>query len=494
MKLTAKVFLSMAVIIGVALLVVAILVGRSANQAYRGYLTTSRLTQLQRIADQAAQLYAETGSWPQVQAWVDQFGTPFFGPRMQRQGRLAPAGRAGATDRPPRPDRLVIVDPESGAGLGIEGLQVDPAQAESGVPITLNDQEIARLVLVSDRQPFGPEEQALLGEIQRAIVIAAGVAALLALIIGGLLVFSILRPLAKLEEGVAQVAQGDLTTQVQIDSDDEVGKLAAAFNQMTLNLQRQEELRQHMVADIAHDLRTPLSVIQGNLQAILDGVYPLDRSEIQTVYDETQLLGRLVNDLHELAQAEAGQLPLAFQSMRVIDVLTQMANAFQGMAAQNQIAIEVTPPPPDLQVMADPDRLQQILHNLLGNAVHHTPPGGTIHLSARLVDRISSRQPLNVPTLTSHDYTKYIRFQVKDTGPGIPPESLPHVFDRFYRGDPSRAQPGDGNSAGSGLGLAIAKALVELHGGQIGVESTPGQGSLFWFELPATNTTGESAS
>ena len=287
---------------------------------------------------------------------------------------------------------------------------------------------------------------------------------MVALVAGGLLAASILRPLRQLEQAVAQVAQGNLDARAPVKGKDEIAQLATSFNQMATNLRHQEDLRQRMVADIAHELRTPLSVVQGNLQAILDGVYPLERAEIQTIADETRVLSRLVSDLHELAQAEAGHLPLERQITPVATVLRQMAESFRTLAEQGSVSLLVDPPQPELAVDADPDRLQQVLHNLLGNALRHTPPAGTVWLAAHA---------------TGHA----VRFSIKDSGAGIAAADLPHVYDRFYRADSSRSRDA-GYTSGAGLGLAIVKVLVDAHGGRVGVESREGQGATFWFELP----------
>ena len=234
---------------------------------------------------------------------------------------------------------------------------------------------------------------------------------------------------------------------------------------MAANLQHQESLRQRMVADIAHELRTPLSVIQGNLQAILDNVYPLTTEEVRTIYSETELLSRLVTDLHDLAQAEAGQLLLTRQQISVTNILGRMAEIFRPMADQKGVKLTTLPPNPDVSVSADPDRLQQVFHNLLGNAFRHTPPGGQIELGAKLGSAGSAR------------------FWVQNTGAGIAADQLPFVFDRFYRIDRSRSRS-DGYTSGAGLGLAIAKAIIESHGGTVGADSRLGIDVVFWFELP----------
>jgi two-component system OmpR family sensor kinase/two-component system sensor histidine kinase BaeS len=245
---------------------------------------------------------------------------------------------------------------------------------------------------------------------------------------------------------------------------------------MAAALEAAEGLRQRMVADIAHELRTPLTVIQGNLHAILDEVYPLEKSEIQTILDETLLLGRLVDDLRDLALAEAGHLHLQPHMLNVADLAVQSIAAFQGMAAEKSIRLSTTIPPNLPAIWADPERTSQVLRNLLANALRYTPNGGivTLHVAAGT----------SLPDTECRDggvqLAELIMLVVEDTGPGIAAVDLPHVFERFWRADSSRSRM----QGGSGLGLAISRQLVQAQGGQIGVTSHVGRGSRFWFTVP----------
>ena len=481
MNLTAKVMLTLTLVIGVALLTASLLIGRSAGAAYRSYVAGSRHQRLEQAAALAGQLYAETGSWAEVQAQLNQ-AQRLPGHQGQGAGRGQGKRRGQETDHETEQDHpgqggpaggdYLLVDSQSGAPLVGDGPPLDDEMLALATPIMVDGQEVARLAAVTPLDAMGSAEQAMLDQVQRAILWSALAAAGVALLLGALLVSSILRPLRRLEEGVARVAQGELEARVPVQSKDEIGQLATQFNQMAASLQEQEALRQRLVADIAHELRTPLSVVQGGLQAILDGVYPLEMDEIRTIYDETQLLSRLIRDLHELAQAEAGRLPLVRQPIDVETALTQMAARFRSLTNPRAIELRITPPASPLTVDADPDRLQQILHNLLGNAVRHTPDGGWIELGAEATAE------------------GRVRFWVSNSGPGIPPARLPHVFERFYRGDASRTREEVESAedldytSGAGLGLAIVKALVLAHGGQVGVESVVDERTTFWFELP----------
>jgi two-component system OmpR family sensor kinase/two-component system sensor histidine kinase BaeS len=213
-------------------------------------------------------------------------------------------------------------------------------------------------------------------------------------------------------------------------------------------------------------LRTPLSVLQGNLRAILDDVYVLDKSEIARLYDQTRLLSRLVKDLRELALAEAGQLQLNLQSTDLIKLVEDTAATFEPIAEAEGVTLSVQMPGDLPPVQADAVRIGQVLHNLLDNALRHTPAGGSIALGAG----------------RESDQTSQAWLEVRDTGEGIAPEDLPHVFDRFYRADPTRSRA----TGGAGLGLAIVRAIVEAHGGQVSAASdgVPGHGSTITMTLP----------
>jgi signal transduction histidine kinase len=272
---------------------------------------------------------------------------------------------------------------------------------------------------------------------------------------------SLTRPLAELVDAAQTLGARNLGLRVKPQGTEELIALAHAFNQMAADLEQAETLRRKMVADIAHELRHPLTLLQGNLRAIIDDVYPLEKSEIAKLYDQTRHLNQLVNDLYELTQAEARQLPLQQREVELVPLLESVLAIFEPAAAGKGITLE-RQLPARLVAVADPDRLLQVLHNLLSNALRHTPAGGTISLRAE-------------------EAAGEIRLSVQDSGEGIAPEHLPRIFDRFYRTDRTRAR----HTGGAGLGLAIAKAIVESHGGVLSVASDGiGHGATFTFTLP----------
>jgi signal transduction histidine kinase len=288
------------------------------------------------------------------------------------------------------------------------------------------------------------------------------VTSILGSIIGVITARGLTAPLNQLAKAAQDIGAQDLSRRVEVKGSAEIKTVARAFNDMAAALEQAEALRSNLLADVAHELRTPLTVIQGNLRAILDDVYELDKAEIARLYEQTRHLTRLVNDLRELAQAEAHKLPLSLAKVDVAAWVQDTVAAFRPIAEAEGITLnfEIIGEHPHL--LADRARLTQSLHNLLYNAVQHTPSGGTVTIQVeQLQDRV------------------YLR--VQDTGRGIAPEHLDRVFDRFYRTDRARSR----DSGGTGLGLAIVRAIVEAHGGKVTVESQGlGQGSTFTIQLP----------
>ena len=285
----------------------------------------------------------------------------------------------------------------------------------------------------------------------------------LAAIIGGLAFRRIGSPVADIMAAADAVANGDLSVRVREQIPGEFGRLARSFNRMTIQLASVERQRRELTADVAHELRTPLHILQGNLEGLLEGVYQPTPEMINATLDETRLLARLVNDLQTLSLAESGQLVLHLESLLAIDLLEDTAASFAGQAAAVgvELVVQADGDPSEMIITADPDRMEQVLYNLVANALRYTPGGGKI-------------------TLRTAPTSQGVQLAVQDTGAGIAADDLPFIFDRFWKGDRSRSrQPG----TGSGLGLAIARQLIQAHGGEIRVESQPGQGTTFVMDL-----------
>lgn len=290
-------------------------------------------------------------------------------------------------------------------------------------------------------------------------------------------------PLAAIMNAADAVAEGDLSVRVpEFNGRNEFTKLGHAFNNMTEELQRADQQRRNLTADVAHELRTPLHIIQGNLEGVLDGVYEPTDTHIEATLDETRLLARLVTDLHTLSLADAGQLSLKMESVNVADLLADVVTSFSGQAAAKEVdlRLDMSPTssrgqavlPANTTILGDAGRLDQVLSNLVVNALRHTPNGGCITLRAKLLDE--------------GDNKHVVQIEVSDSGEGIAPEDVPFVFERFWRGDRARTHSG---GAGGGLGLAIAKQIVEAHNGRIAASSTPEQGTTFCLTFPTATAT-----
>jgi len=333
-------------------------------------------------------------------------------------------------------------------------------------PIMVDDQQVGLLLL----SPFDYHLRSVHPTIGRSFLLAGLAIGGLTLVVGLALSRGMSQPLVNLTAATRAVAAGDLSVRVPIHYHGEVRELAIAFNTMTEELARTDELRRNLTADVAHELRTPLSVIRGKLEGVLDGVYPSTPGHLAPVLEEIKLLARLVEDLHLLSRAEAGQLPMEKRATDIGALLRDAQVNFGPQAADRGVTLALDLPTELPEVMADRRRIAQVLGNLLTNALRYTPSGGRVTLSAAVSEGT-------------------VRVTVTDTGPGIPPKDLPFIFERFWRGEKSRSRTG----GGAGLGLAIAKHLVQAHGGEIGVESPSteglkmdevGEGATFYFSLP----------
>ena len=407
--------------------------------------------QLDLVAE-LTNFYQVNGRWDGVEAFLL---APPRGQQPYRHGRgPAPVTLVDA-------DRTILVS----GGSYEPGARVAPAEVGQAVPIEV-DGETVGWVLFGEfggggpPSPDSPESQ-FLASVSRATLLSALAATAVALLLGILLARTIARPARELTAATRAIAQGELGYQVPVYTQDELGALATSFNQMSTDLARANQLRRQMTADIAHDLRTPTSVIMGYTEALSDGKLPGTPEIYQTMHQEAQHLSHLIDDLRLLSLADAGELSLVPQSVAPLSLLEQAAAAHAVQAHKDGVTLAVASVPALPPVLVDPGRMAQVLGNLVSNALRHTPAGGQVTLSAG----------------QSHDQ---LWLRVRDTGAGIAAEDLPHIFRRFYRSDKSRSRNGE-----SGLGLAIARSIVEAHGGQITAESPPGQGTTFTIMLPA---------
>jgi two-component system sensor histidine kinase BaeS len=451
-SLSLKLILAFLIVSLVGTVLVALFAGfRTANEFGSFLFTQNRDDLVAQLSD----YYRDHGSWAGLE---EVFSFPEMMGMMRPGGPpsdFMPGGRFAIIDE----NGLVVV---GGPGFH-RGDRVAESMAGPALPILVDEREVGHLILGSNVFRVGQAGQAFLGRINQVMLLSAIGATVVALLLAVVLARSFTRPLREMTVATRAVADGDLEQRVPVRSGDELGELAAAFNQMNDRLARARDLRRQMTADIAHELRTPISVILGHAEAVHDGVMSPSAELFDIIHDEASRLSRLVEDLRTLSLAEAGELVL---TRRSISPKTLMENAIAAQlpsAQQREITpnLEVDPDLPQINV--DPDRMAQVLSNVLSNALRYTPRGGYIDLSAKRL-------------------AEGVELRIQDSGPGIESDELARIFDRFYRSDKSRQR----DEGGSGLGLAIAKSIVEGHNGRIWAESEPGQGVTIVIALPVS--------
>lgn len=456
MKLWLKLTLSFLLIAAIGVAIVGYLANQATTTGFNRYLSQDGQTQLEDAQRTLTSYYAQQGSWEGVESLLSAM---FAGRGQGGQGGGAWVllDAAGST----------IAQSGAGRGRGQELLA-----ATEGTPLTVNGRLIGTLYLgnAGMGQGNGLAENQFINEVNRALVIAALIAVILALLLAILLAQGLTRPLRQLTQATHALANGDLSQQVPVRSSDELGDLSHSFNQMADTLRHAEKQRQQLLADVAHELRTPLAVMQGNIEAMLDGVFELSPENLTTVHEEAVLLRRLVDELRTLSLAEAGQLHLNREPLNLADVARQAAAAFEPLADAEGVKLVTTLADDLPTIHADRARLQQVLGNLLGNALRHAPQGS------------QTPPTIRVMVQSANDG---IRFAVADNGPGMTAAAAAHVFDRFWRADAARSR----DQGGSGLGLAICQGIVQAHNGRIWVETSPGNGAAFWVELPTPPNT-----
>jgi len=428
----------------------------STSREFRLYVIREEARHLERLKGVLIDYYREKGSWEGV--WE-------FLARLQL--RLP----AKAAVRPQQ--RLVLLGPGgkilAAADPRLVGRRVPKELVREGLALDVEGRKVGLLLagpIVS--RVLEPLEREFLNSVNRSLLLGGLIGLAIALALGTILLRQLTIPLRELTLATERIASGDLERRVRVRSRDELGRLGEAFNRMAASLKRSEELRRRMIADISHELRTPLTVIRGGLEALRDGVFSPTSERLAELDEEARLLDRLVEDLHELALAEAGELRLERGPTDLVKLIERLAGRVRGRLEKRGIELKVELPPGLPKLELDSDRIEQVLHNLLANAERYTPEGGRI-------------------TISVEDRPEEVLVSVTDTGKGISPEELPYIFERFYRGGGSlshRAAPRGRGRGGAGLGLAIAKGLVEAHGGRIWAESEPGKGTKVSFALP----------
>jgi signal transduction histidine kinase len=409
------------------------------------------------VVTQLSTYYQQSGSWEGVESVLH--------PDGDEQGPGSGPGGPGPNRRF-YPFTLtnangIVISPNGHYKIGD---QVPPQDLAKGISILHDNRVIG--VLVPIPMPFQgrPREVEFIDRTNRILLYGALIGAIIALLVGIFLSRTLTRPIRELTRATHAVSEGDLSQQVPVRSNDELGELAQAFNRMSSELSRSVNARKQMTADIAHELRTPLSLILGHAEAVHDGVLPPTPENFEIIREEATRLEHLVNDLRILSLADAGELSIAPQIIEPQRLLQEVAAIYQYQTQRKNITLDLEIASPLSNIEVDPGRMTQVLTNILDNALRHTPEGGRIVLSAKDVD-------------------DQVELAIQDTGPGLKAEDLDRIFDRFYRTDSSRQRDGE-LPGGSGLGLAIARSIVQAHGGQLSAESEPGNGLKVMIRLP----------
>jgi len=453
-----------AAVLAIVLGAVALLSTRVVSVELRQYLASRgpRPEDLDALATELAAWRQRTGSWSGAHAILAAAGG-----RMERELLVVGAdGRFAAATSPDETYGAVRIG-EGGRRLSImrrtphgtgELELVEPYH----VTLTAAGGSALGTLFSTPATPQGGiSGGGLVGRINRALLLAALAAGTAGLLLSFALSRRILRPVEALTRAARRMEAGDLEQRVAVAGRDEIAGLARAFNAMAERRATAERLRRDLVSDVAHELRSPLTSLRCQLEALQDGLAPATPEALESLHEEARLLETLIDDLQDLALAEAGQLELERGPLDLAREVDRAVKALRPRAAEKEVRIEIEFPSDLPAVDADARRLAQILRNLLGNAVTHAPPGGSIRVKARAADG-------------------NVEVTVEDSGPGISAEHLPFLFERFYRTDASRSRA----TGGAGLGLAIVKQLAAAHGGRVWVESEVGRGSVFGFSLP----------
>jgi len=467
MNLYQKGLLAFAVVILIAVLTVALLVGQRAENEFRSYnvLYSNRA---QTLAQTLATYYTEHGSWDGLQSQMETLA-PMPGRRQGRGnttgGSTMSGGMAMWDFRVADADGFVIADSAATAPSG----KLSTAERQQALPLR-NDEAIVGYLLPG-REALGAAlldepAQRYLDQLRGALLVGGLMAFAAALLLAGVLTRGIVTPVRRLTQAAQAVEAGNLDARAPVQGHDEIAELAHTFNAMSASLQRAEQARRAQTADIAHELRNPLSVLQGTLEALADGVYEPTPDNIEPALDQVRTLNRLVGDLRTLALADAGELHLERQPVNVGALLEHAVEAYREILADHGLALDYTPAPAPLTVHADYERLTQVVGNILCNAARYVPTGGRVQMTARAA--------------------QYgVEVAIADNGPGVPDADLSRIFERFWRGDPSRSR----TTGGSGLGLAIARHIILVHAGRIWAAPTPGGGLTVAFWLPGSGST-----
>ncbi|MGV8049652.1 MAG: ATP-binding protein [Anaerolineaceae bacterium] len=455
-----RLILAFVVVILVALGTVLLVADYSTETQVHGYLRRSTIGVSGEQLSSLEEYYRVNSSWEGIAALLEEGNVG----ESQGQGK----GQAGGQGVGGGSRAISSLADQKGTILYAQdvnqlGTTLTSDELETAHPIEVNGEIVGYLSTPNALADLPSNfESQLIEKVSDATLTAAFVSVAVALVLAVILANQVVKPVRVLTQASEKMASGDLSQRVSVKSYAEVNTLGSTLNSMAESLQISESSRRALTADIAHELRTPLAVQKVNLEALEDGVYPLNLEALKPIREQNELLIRLVEDLRILALADSGELTLNKRSLDLMELCLSITKRFEAVLAVNGIIIQTFCQPNLPRVMADPDRIEQILHNLLQNAQRYAPANSVIEIHA------------------SQDKESEVLLEIRDHGPGIPPDQLEKVFERFYCVDSSRKR----ESGSTGLGLAIARKLAEAHGGTLTAHNHPQGGAVFSLRLP----------
>lgn len=436
-SLKIKLLVSFFLVIAIGVGTISYIASNSAINQFDRYVSQDQAERYQRLTLTFSNYYRFKGDWEGVSGLIENVSEVY----NERILLTDPSGK-------------VIGDTEGQLGT----TSVGEDWSRKKVTISLGDFEVGKIFIKSSER--SPLQNTFINSVNKSVLTGGLIAGLTGIVLALLFSRNILKPIRELTRATKRMKQGDLDQRVDTSTRGEIGKLGESFNSLANKLKEQKTLREEMVSDVAHELRNPLSNIQGYLEGLKEGMVEPSEQVFESLHQQSLVLNRLVNDLRDVNKAKADQLDLDKKQVVLEDIIEKEVKAARNKAKNISIEAEKEREKPTL-VEADPERISQVIRNLLDNAITHTPSGGQIDVTT---------------SISSNEATT----MVSDDGSGIPQEDLPHIFDRFYRVDKSRSR----GTGGTGLGLTIAKEIVESHEGNISVESEEGEGTTFKFTLP----------
>ena len=485
LKLIHKLLIAMFACTALVLVLVMLVTRASISRGFVDFLQQQERTQVEKLVPELAGWYAANGGWQSLKENPRQFymlvfqalledadtqfepgpgwnpaflrgrgrgpGIPGAGPGANRQlGQDGPGPGPVAGRRNGLPQRVYLLDNEMNPVVGEMAIG---REQDTRIAVDVDGLTAGWLGIAPIRAVKLPEEQAFIAQLRESLLIGLGLGLLIAAFLAWFLARHLSRPVNEVAEGIRSLAKGDFTGRLETRSGDEISRLCDDVNRLSVALSENETARKRWMSDMAHELRTPLSIISGELEAMSDGIRPLDKEQLASVQEEVKHLASLVDDLHSLTLTDSGALAYKMQSLDLIELIEMSVDSFQWRAKDKDLELRWNGPQQPLMIQGDEQRLRQLLHNLLDNAVRYTDTGGFISI-ALLKDR------------------QEVKLIISDSAPGASQQECEQLFERLYRQESSRNR----NSGGSGLGLAICRNIVEAHGGNITARPGPDGG------------------